>query len=78
MAQYWAYGLTNEGDPQLLGPFEENNEAQEAGAELNQMRVVYAPDRQSAIRQVQQRRPRPAPQRADSTPDYFDFEVKDE
>ena len=26
MAQYWTYGLNDQGEPQLLGPFEDEGE----------------------------------------------------
>lgn len=57
MAQYWTYGLDDQGGPQLLGPFGDENEAQDAGAELNRVQVVYAPTRQAAISQVQRSQP---------------------
>ena len=66
MAQYWAYGLNDQGEPQLLGPFGDEGEANDAGAELNRVQVVYAPNRDAAIRQLQrgeQRSRRTAPPR---------------
>lgn len=53
MAQYWTYGLNDQGQPQLLGPYEDEGEAQDAGADLNRVQVVYAPNRNAAIRQLQ-------------------------
>ena len=50
---YWAYGLNDQGEPQLLGPFEDEGEAQDAGAELNRVQMVSAPTRDAAIRQLQ-------------------------
>ena len=50
---YWTYGLNEQGEPQLLGPFEDEGEAQDAGAELNRVQVVSAPTRDAAIRQLQ-------------------------
>jgi len=58
MAQYWTYGLNDQGDPQLLGPFEDEGEAQDAGAELNRVQVVYAPTRDAAIRDLQRKEQR--------------------
>lgn len=58
MAQYWTYGLNDQGQPQLLGPFEDEGEAQDAGAELNRVQVVYAPTRDAAIRDLQRREQR--------------------
>ena len=58
MAQYWTYGLNDQGEPQLLGPFEDEGEAQDVGAELNQVQVVYAPNRNAAITQLQRREQR--------------------
>lgn len=58
MAQYWTYGLNDQGQPQLLGPYEDEGEAQDAGAELNRVQVVYAPTRDAAIRDLQRREQR--------------------
>ena len=51
----WTYGLDDQGSPQLRGPFESDDEAEAAGAELNGVRIVNAPTRQAAILQVQGR-----------------------
>lgn len=53
MASSWAYGVTDQGQPQLLGPYESDDEANDAAAELNGVRIVYAPSREEAIRQLQ-------------------------
>ena len=50
---YWTYGLNDQGEPQLLGPFETGDDANDAGAELNRVQVFQARDRQDALRQLQ-------------------------
>ena len=62
----WLYGLTDQGTPQLLGPFESEDEAQDAGAELNGVRIVSASTREAALDRLRgragmQRRAEPAP-----------------
>lgn len=49
----WTYGVDDQGAPQLLGPFESDDEAESAGEELNGVRLVNAPTRQAAIVQLQ-------------------------
>ena len=51
----WTYGLDDQGNPQLLGPFESEDDAQDAGADLNGVRIVNAATRQEAIVRLQSR-----------------------
>ena len=70
MAKSWAYGVTDQGEAQLLGPFESDDEANEAAAELNNVRILYAPDRAAAIRQLQGGRAAPRGRRREPMGDY--------
>lgn len=61
----WVYGVGDQGDPQLLGPFESDDDANSAAEGLNGVRLVYASTREEAIAQLQgrsrpQRRAEPA------------------
>jgi len=49
---FWAYGRTDQGQEQLHGPFETQEEADGAGADLSQVRIIEANTREEAIAQL--------------------------
>jgi hypothetical protein len=62
---YWTYGLDDSGTAQLLGPFQSPDEADDAGADLNGVRVVSAQTRNDAIAQLQRQPQRRSRLKAD-------------
>lgn len=82
MSMYWAYGVSPDGEDELLGPFDLHETAglEAEMADLRGVRIVTARRREDAMRQVQgvprqQRSLLSADQPAPGIPDRFSDDV---